>query len=172
MDPWFWCEKAFWMAVPLTEEMKMLEKHSLWWIKLEMLPICSNSDVQQGIQLLWEFSSELKVQSRKRQNPDPAYSFHSITPLCFTFVCGCVLSHFSHVWLCATPWTVTHQSPLSMGFSRQEYWSGLPCPPPGDLPEPGIKPSSPMSSALADGFFNHQCHVGNPLLLFVQFNYV
>ena len=42
-----------------------------------------------------------------------------------------------------TPWTVAHQAPLSMGFSRQEYWSGLPCPSPGDLPGPGIKPRSP-----------------------------
>ena len=41
-----------------------------------------------------------------------------------------------------TPWTVAHQSPLSMGFSRQEYWSGLSCPPPGDLPNPGIEPRS------------------------------
>ena len=53
-----------------------------------------------------------------------------------------VLSHFSHVWLFVTPWTVTHQAPLSMGVFRQEYWSGL-CPPPGDLPDPGIKPGSP-----------------------------
>ena len=42
-----------------------------------------------------------------------------------------------------TLWTVARQAPLSMGFSRQEYWSGLPCPPPGDLPNPGIKPRSP-----------------------------
>ena len=52
-----------------------------------------------------------------------------------------------------TPWTVAHQAPLSMGFSRQEYWSGLPCPPPGDLPNPGIKPTSLMSPALAAMFF-------------------
>ena len=45
----------------------------------------------------------------------------------------------------ATPWTVAHQAPLSMGFSRQEYWSGLPCPPPGDRPNPGIEPRSPAS---------------------------
>ena len=49
-----------------------------------------------------------------------------------------------------TPWTVVHQVPLSMGFPRQEYWSGLPFPSPGDLPDPGIKPRSP---ALAGGFF-------------------
>ena len=47
----------------------------------------------------------------------------------------------------ATPWTVAHQVPLSMGFSRQEYLSGLPCPPPGDLPNPGIKPRSPILQA-------------------------
>ena len=49
----------------------------------------------------------------------------------------------SHIQLFVTPWTVTCQAPLSMGFFRQEYWSGLPCPPPGDLPDPGIKPGSP-----------------------------
>ena len=53
-----------------------------------------------------------------------------------------MLSHFSHVQLLAAPWTVAHQAPLSMGFFRQEYWSGSPCPPPGDLPDPGIKPGS------------------------------
>ena len=48
----------------------------------------------------------------------------------------------------ATPWTVVHRAPLSMGFSWQEYWNGLPFPPPGDLPDPGIKLTSPASSAL------------------------
>ena len=52
---------------------------------------------------------------------------------------ACMLSPFIHVRLYATLWTVARQSPLSMGFSRQEYWSGLPCPPPGDLPDPGIE---------------------------------
>ena len=53
----------------------------------------------------------------------------------------------------ATPWTVSHQVPLSMGFSRQEYWSGLPLPTPGDLPDPGIKPTSLVSPALAGSVF-------------------
>ena len=53
---------------------------------------------------------------------------------------GCVLSLFSHVQLFATPWTVACQAPLSMGFSRQEYWSGLPCPPPGIFPTQGWNP--------------------------------
>ena len=56
----------------------------------------------------------------------------------------CVLSHFSHVWISKIQWTiVAHQTPLSMGFSWQEYWNGLPCPPPGDLPHPGIEPLHP-----------------------------
>ena len=59
----------------------------------------------------------------------------------------CVLSR---VQLFATPWTAACQAPLSLGFPRQEYWSGLPCPPPGDLPNLGIEPRSP---SLADGFF-------------------
>ena len=63
-----------------------------------------------------------------------------------------VLSRFSHVQLFATLWTVAHQASLSMGFSRQEYWSGLPCPPPGDLPDPGIE-TSLMSLALAGRSF-------------------
>ena len=49
----------------------------------------------------------------------------------------------SHVQLFVTPWTVAYQAPLSMGFSIQEYWSGLPFPSPGDLPDPGIEPGSP-----------------------------
>ena len=64
-----------------------------------------------------------------------------------------MLSHFIRVQLFATPWTVAHQAPLSMGFSRQEYWNGLPCLPPGDLPDPGIEPECLMSPALAGKFF-------------------
>ena len=66
---------------------------------------------------------------------------------------SCMLNRFSHVCLFVTPWTVACQAPLSMGFSRQEYWGGLPCPPPGDLPDPGIETMSLKSPALAGGFF-------------------
>ena len=58
----------------------------------------------------------------------------------------CVKS-LSRVRLFAIPWTVARQAPLSMGFSKQEHWSGLPCPPPGHLPNPGIKPGSPVLQA-------------------------
>ena len=65
----------------------------------------------------------------------------------------CVLSCFSHAQLFVTLWTETCQALLSMGFSRQEYWSGFLYPPPGDLPESGIKTAPLMSPALAGGFF-------------------
>ena len=59
-----------------------------------------------------------------------------------TFFVGSEVKSLSHVLLFATPWTIAHQIPLSMGFSRQEYWSGLSFPSPGDLPNPGIEPQS------------------------------
>ena len=71
---------------------------------------------------------------------------------------ACVLNWCSRVWLFgvwlfATPWTVAHQAPLSMGFSRQQHWNGLPCPLIGDLPDPGIEVVSLLSPALAGRFF-------------------
>ena len=68
---------------------------------------------------------------------------------------ACMLSLFSCVQLSATLWTVVCQASLLMGFSRQEYWSGSLCPPPGNLPNPGIKLESPASPALAGRFFTN-----------------
>ena len=70
----------------------------------------------------------------------------------------CMLSHFSCVWLCATIWTVACQPPLSKGLSRKEYWNGLPCPPPGDLPDPGIESTSLTSN------FHWQAGPGKPII--------
>ena len=64
-----------------------------------------------------------------------------------------MLSCFSRIQLFETLWTVAHQAPLFMGFSKQVYWSGLPFPPPGDLLDPGIEPMSLESPELAGGFF-------------------
>ena len=77
------------------------------------------------------------------QNKTTAYSSHAF----------CLLSCFSRVWLFEILFTIAHQAPLSMGFSRQEYWKGLPFCPPGDLPDPGIKPGSCLSPSLAGEFF-------------------
>ena len=71
--------------------------------------------------------------------PPCVHGFVTVSP---PPLCACVLCRVSHVQLFATQWTVDHQTPLSMGFSRQEHWCGLPCAPPGNLPNPGIKVSS------------------------------
>ena len=63
-------------------------------------------------------------------------------------MCACMLSHFSRVQLFVTPWTVAHQAPLSLGIPQEKNWNGLPCPPPGDRPNKGIKPASLMSSCI------------------------
>ena len=81
--------------------------------------------------------------------PLPSLSLFMITSCLFWFLKekeGKV-KLLSHVWLFATPWTIAHQAPQSMGFSRQEYWNGLPFPSPEDLPNPGIKPTFPAFQA-------------------------
>ena len=71
-------------------------------------------------------------------------------------MCVCVCVCVESLQSCVTRlqlWTIARQAPLPMGFSRQEYWGGLPCPPPGDLPNPGVEPTSLMVPALAGRFF-------------------
>ena len=93
----------------------------------------------------------LKILSEDHVKKSIYYVYYYKTKL---WLCVCMLSHFSRVRLFATPWTIAHQPPLSMEFSRQEYWSGFPCPPPsGDLPNPQIEPACLMSPTLAGGFF-------------------
>ena len=82
------------------------------------------------------------TQKKKNERSNHEKPWRKVKCLC------CVLSSFSHVWLFVTPWTVVCQVPLSMGFYRQEYWSGLPFPSAGDLLDPGIEPASLMSLAL------------------------
>ena len=77
----------------------------------------------------------------------------------------CTVSCFTCVQFCATPWIVTRQAPLSTGFSRREYWSGLPCPPPGDLPDPGTEPMSLMSPASEGMFFTNSTTSGSLMFL-------
>ena len=76
-------------------------------------------------------------------------------------VSACVLSHLSCLQLCVTPGAAARQAPLSTGFPRQEYRSGLPCPPPGDLPDLGIKPTSLVSCISRQGLY-HERHLGGP----------
>ena len=83
------------------------------------------------------------------------YLFGWIKDVCLEGFSGglCMLSHFSGIWLFVTPWTVARQAPLSIGSSRQGYSNGLPCPSPGDLPNPGIETTSVTSPSLAGEFF-------------------
>ena len=78
---------------------------------------------------------------------------HGLTELHIEHVYVLVCSGSRRVRLFATTWTAAHQAPLSTGFSRQEYWRGLPFPSPGDLTNPGIKPVSPLFPVLAGKFF-------------------
>ena len=94
---------------------------------------------------------------KEKYKPDP------FTHLCIYL--WYMLSHVSCVRLFVTLWTVAHQAPLSMGFSRQEYWSVLPCPPSEDLPNPGIKSVSLMSPALPGGFFTTSATWEAPIFL-------
>ena len=95
--------------------------------------------------------------------PSPLPNFHSY------FVRTHMLSHFSCVQLFATLWTIAHQAPLSMGFSRQEYRSGFPFPSPGYLPDPGIETASLVSPTLA-GEFLPLCHLGSLTLQYCSLN--
>ena len=94
--------------------------------------------------ILEEILKQNKTNKKVHLNSRPVLEF---------YLAYAMLSCFSHVRLFATLWTVARQAPLSTGFSRQEHWSGLPCPSPGDLPDPGIEPVSLMSPEVAGGFF-------------------
>ena len=87
-----------------------------------------------------------EIQHPKKNTYFSSTIWHWVFP---TLMCACMLSHFNCIQLFVTLWTVAFQAPLSMGLSRQEYWSGLPGPPPGDIPNPGIEPTSLMSLELA-----------------------
>ena len=92
-----------------------------------------------------------------------AYCQHLLSFLHFLFLYYNILCACSVVWLFGTPWTVACQAPLSTGFPRQEYWSGLPCLPPRELTDPGTEPPSPASPSLAGKFFTSE-PLGKPLL--------
>ena len=88
------------------------------------------------------------------------FFFYALVIICFisngkmrAYTTMCMSSHFSHIQLFMTIWTVARHAPLFMGFSRQENWSGLPCPPLGNLPNPGTEHVSFRSPALAGRFF-------------------
>ena len=101
--------------------------------------------------LIWGLVSYRKYRSMEQDRKPRVKPTYLWAPVC---VCARMRAQLpSHGQLFANPCTVAWQTPLSMGFSRQEYWRGLPFPLPGNLPNPGIKPVSPAAPALAGGFF-------------------
>jgi len=121
-------------------------------------------DLKEGQFSVWNVSTpNLIFQDSLQKSRKITSKDHYIWKLCglqvkkdcknFRSACMCMLSYFIHVWLFVTLWTATHQAPLAMGFSRQEYWSGLPCPSLGNLPNLGTHIS--CVSSTADRFFTY-----------------
>ena len=115
-------------------------------------------DGSRPIQTTQEVKTNFSTSFKLTQGEHSPHLLRTVLP----YVCVCILSH-SLVSDSETPWTVACQAPLSMGFSRQEYWSGLPFPSPRDHPNPGYEPMSP---ALAGGFFTTE-PPGKPLMCVV-----
>ena len=129
----------------LSKKKKNLKNSSVWFkheVRMSYLTISSTAVVASAVVVVGPGLCCVAFRSCKGISSD----------LCGD-KCVYVLGHFSCIQLFATLWTIACQTPLSMGFARQEYWSGLPCPPPGNLPDPGIELVSLTSPALADRFF-------------------
>ena len=113
------------------------------------LPSLWGSETFKGMEPSQEgLSNESSIWNKDTLKIQEFWSFVPVTHMCVS-----TLSHFNHAWLFATSRTAACQAPLSVGFSRQEYWCGLPCPPPGNLTNPGIKPMPLRYPALAGRFF-------------------
>ena len=104
------------------------ENEDSWYVKM-----VSNFSEKQGLEEIANLINPLR---------------QTVSYLQWLLFHACLLSHFSHIQLFETLWNVAHQALLSVGFSRQEYWSGLPCPAPGYIPDPGVEPASLMFPAL------------------------
>ena len=107
----------------------------------QLSPVCTAGDRGAAVPALGAGSGVLATNYQPPASQGGPLRKAVIRSLC---VCACIVAQ-----PCPTLWTVARQVPLSLGFSRQEYWSGLPSPPPGNLPDPGIDPTSPGSPALA-----------------------
>ena len=117
------------------------------------VPPCWVSVGPQGKSLNLSVPGGLNLQIRLLSFPSCSHIDHVARVYTPSSGCLCaVLRCFNRILLCVTPWTVACQASLSMGFSRQEYWSGWPCPPPGDLSDVEIEPAFLVSPALAGGF--------------------
>ena len=126
-------------------------------------------EIRRGMMCVFIYFSFLNLTSlpspAENQASSPLLGLHSgLPPVSHgTLLLLLLLSRFSHVRLCATPQTAAHQAPLSLGFSRQEYWSGLPCPPPAELLNSGTEPTSLQVSCIGRQVLYYQCHLESPM---------
>ena len=146
-----------------------------WLRRAELTPLSSGNyprDSKDSVYLNQSVWYIISTNWRKsiRQNSTPIYVKKKNCPECGhrEDLHVCMLSYFRHAQLYVTLWTVACQAALSMVFSRKEYLSGLPCPPPGDFPNPGIEPTCPRS-ALAGRFFTTST-TGKPRVNLLQHN--
>ena len=132
----------------------MISYNYLWMNTLLYIWQITNKDLLYNTgNSTWYYAVSYIRKEYKKEWTYVSYMYNWIT-LLYVCVCVCVsVCLLSHIQLFVTQWTVARQAPLSMEFSRQEYWSGLLFSPPGDLPNPGIKPTSLVSPTLAGGFF-------------------
>ena len=146
--------------------LKNFNFYKIWDILLKETKTLKMPFLKTYQESLWNPHISKNSMSRKRES-------HSVFLFYFFSASLHVLSHcyfplhacccFSCVWFFVTLWTIACQDPLPMGFSRKEYWSGLPYPPPGDLPDPGIKPASLVVPALQAGSLPVVCQIVNDL---------
>ena len=147
-------------------------KSSNTWSNQQVWPWNTKwSKAKASIILQREHTGQEEIPSSKNSRDDSTHGHHQMVNteirLTIFFVAKdrevlCIVTHFRHIWLFATLWIVAHQAPLSMGFSRQEYKSGLPCPPQEIFLTWGSISCLPASPALhADGFFTHRSHLGS-----------
>ena len=136
---------------------------------------CSTTWSVLDLRVLWPFRDWHQLRAQRCGWTD-SILFHTVLPCCQMSTWGyvsipvrCCASHLSRVWLSVILWTAGFQAPLSMGFSRQEYWSGLLCPPPGHLPDVGIEHAAPAPPKLqADSLpLSHQGSPNSCPMLFL-----
>ena len=152
-----------------------MSRRFFFFFNIYMLFICCSGFQLQHVgssSLTRDWTWALSIGSTVLATGPPGMS-HMIFALWFFFFefCICVVQVHCCVRLFVTPWTVAHQAPLSMGFPRQEYWSGLPCPPPGDLPNPGIRPVCPALQA-DSLLIGHWGSLHQPLHLYTTPSYI
>ena len=156
-----------WEIIIPSEETRKRKTNTVWY----HLYVESKNMIEMNLFTKHKLTHRLWKQSHgyQKQNAEARGGLGAWDWGAHTIMCACMISCSSHVWLPVTLWTVARQAPLSMEFSRQEYWGGLPCSPPGDLPNQGIEPPTPASPALQVDSLPLSCQ-GSPHITIQKIN--